>query len=129
MQKYSQGRKNSFMHALGGLKTLLSTQPNARLEFIFTILVIAAGFFFNISTTEWITVILFITLVLVSEIFNTMLEMILDKIEPQYDEHIKKIKDIAAAGVLISVTAAAIGGLIIFLPKLSGLLARLLENL
>lgn len=76
-----------------------------------------AGFAFNISTTEWISVIFAIGTVLAAEAVNSSIEAIADLVSPGYNEAIKRTKDLAAGAVLILAIAAAIVGLIIFVPK------------
>lgn len=109
-----QKRFNSFKYAFKGIFDLFKTQINARIHAFFMILVIAGGFFFNISTTEWIICILAIAMVLAAEAVNTALEYVVDLVSPDYHELAGKAKDVAAAAVLILAIAAAIIGCIIF---------------
>ena len=57
--------------------------------------------------------------VLTAETFNTALEELCDKFQPEHDPHIAKIKDLAAAAVLVSSITALIVGLIIYVPYFS----------
>jgi diacylglycerol kinase (ATP) len=108
----------SFSNAFSGIAYLIKSQANARIELIFTILVTAAGFFFGISTTEWLVILLCIALVMGLEGVNTAVEMLADKLHPGYDTEIGKAKDLAAGAVLIAAIVAAIAGFIIFVPYL-----------
>lgn len=118
-QKFSiSQRLKSFPHAFNGLKILLREEHNARIHFVAAILVIIAGVVLKISTEEWITLVFAIGFVITAEIINSSIENIADFISPEKHEKIKKIKDLAAAGVLISAATALIVGLIIFLPKI-----------
>jgi diacylglycerol kinase (ATP) len=56
-------------------------------------------------------------LVWVAEIFNTVIEQVMDFISPTYHPQVAFIKDLAAGAVLISAVIAAITGLIVFIPK------------
>ena len=56
------------------------------------------------------------------EIINTSIEQIANFISPQEHDAIKKIKDLAAAAVLVGAITAFIIGCIIFLPKIYALL-------
>ncbi|MNY66215.1 Undecaprenol kinase [compost metagenome] len=58
-------------------------------------------------------------LVFVCELFNTALEALADFASPGKHPQIKKVKDLAAAAVLLSAISALITGIIIFLPKLN----------
>ena len=113
--------RHSFRYALSGMADMLRQEPNARIHCIITVLVVAAGFFFRISATEWIGVVLSIGLVISAEAFNTALERLADVVQPERDERIRDVKDLAAAAVLLCALAAAAVGAIIFLPKVIAL--------
>lgn len=71
---------------------------------------------------EWATVVIVIGAVLSAEAVNSAIESLADLVSPEYNEAIKKTKDLAAGAVLIMAIAAAIVGFIIFIPKLGILL-------
>ncbi len=114
-------RIKSFRFAFHGLKALLKEEHNARIHFIVAIFVVAAGILIKLHPYEWIAVIFAIGFVITTEILNTAVENLCDFISPERNEKIKNIKDLAAAGVLISAISAIIIGLIIFLPKIVAL--------
>jgi len=118
MRKTLQNRLKSFTYAFNGLVVLIQEEPNARIHLIATGIVLIAGFYFRISPSEWIAVVLAIGLVIALEIVNSSIEGIADFISPDKHGAIKKIKDLAAAGVLIAALTALTVGLIIFLPKI-----------
>ncbi len=109
---------NSFRYAIKGIIELIRTQFNARIHLFAAAIVILAGFYFNISTTEWCLCIFAIATVLAAEGFNTALEFLTDLVSPDYHELAGKTKDVAAGAVLLTAIGAAIIGLIIFLPKI-----------
>lgn len=115
---FLSGRKRSFLNALNGVYLVFKTQINAKIEVIVALIVVFAGIYFKISKIEWIFVVITITIVIISEIFNTLIEKLCDKIKPDNDEAIRNIKDIAGGAVLFSVIVSIIIGLIIFIPKL-----------
>jgi len=110
-------RIDSFGFAFKGIFDLIKTQPNAQIHLCAAFLVLVAGFYFKITTTEWCLSIFAIVSVLAAEAFNTALEYLTDLVSPDYHVLAGKTKDVAAAGVLITAIGAAIVGLIIFLPK------------
>jgi diacylglycerol kinase len=111
-------RLESFKYALNGLRILIAEEHNARIHLVAAVCVVIAGLFFNISSYEWIGVILSIGFVFCLEIINTSIENIADFVSPDKHDLIKKTKDLAASGVLISAVTALAVGLVIFLPKL-----------
>jgi diacylglycerol kinase len=58
-------------------------------------------------------------LVLVAEAVNTAIEIDIDLTSPTYHPYARDTKDVAAGAVLTAAFAAAVIGLIIFLPHLS----------
>ncbi len=110
-------RLRSFKHAFNGLKILLKEEHNARIHVFVAICVLIAGYYFVISTTEWIVVIFAIGMVLTVEIINSSIENVADFISSGKNETIKKVKDLAAAAVLISAFTAFVVGMIVFVPK------------
>ena len=78
---------------------------------------IVAGFYFNISQTEWLFQTLAIGLVLSIEGLNTAVEKVADFIHPEFHERIGFIKDIAAGAVFFAALTALAIGLIIYIPK------------
>lgn len=71
---------------------------------------------------EWAIVTIVIGIVLISEIFNSVIEQTIDHVKPEIHPTAKIIKDMAAAGVLVAAMIAIIIGILIFLPKIVYLL-------
>lgn len=111
-------RIKSFKYAFAGLKTLFMEEHNARIHVAAAVIAIALGFALRISANEWILVIGAISLVFICELINTSLEALADFVSPQKHPQIKKVKDLAAASVLVSAVSALITGIIIFSPKI-----------
>lgn len=114
-------RIESFRYAINGIKILLKEEHNARIHLLGAILTTCAGFFFNISALEWISVTLCIGAVMTLEIINSAIENLCDFVSPEKNELIGKAKDLGAAAVLITAISALIVGLIIFIPKIINL--------
>ncbi|NLO69732.1 MAG: diacylglycerol kinase family protein [Porphyromonadaceae bacterium] len=107
----------SFGYAWKGIRSVFESEPNMKIHISITVLVVLFGILFKISIYEWIAVVLSIGLVLTSEMFNTAVETLADKISAEKDPLLGKTKDIAAGAVLISAIISAVVGLIIFVPK------------
>ena len=119
-----RARLKSFHYAFSGLKTAWQEEHNFRVHCTATIIAIILSFVLHIRTHEWIAVLFSIGFVFVCELLNTALENIADFICPENNPNIKKIKDIAAAAVMISSITALLIGLLIFIPKLISLAPR-----
>lgn len=109
--------KNRFSHALRGWYVFLKTTRNLKIHLIIAVFVVVFGFYLSVSAYEWIALIFAITLVLVSEAFNSALEIDMDLTSPQYHPFARDTKDVAAGAVLLASVGAVVIGLIIFLPK------------
>lgn len=112
-----------FKYAFDGIATLLRTQRNARIHCAVTAIVVVAGFLLAISPLEWCAIIICIGGVLMAEALNSAVEFVCDKACPERDPLIKNAKDLGAAAVLLFTFAAIAVGLIIFLPKITALIA------
>lgn len=114
MKKFLQ----AFVHAFHGIGYCFSRERNCMLHVLAALAVTAAGFYFAISATEWLVVLLNIALVISLEMLNTAIEHICNYVQPQYHPAIKKIKNVAAGAVLIAAMVALISACIIFVPKI-----------
>lgn len=99
-----------------GLWVAYKEEPNFKIEIFFTLLVPYLGYRFGISYFEFLVLVLTIGFVLTVELLNTALEEVCDKFHPERDPHIEKIKDLAAAAVLVSSVSAVIIGVMVFWP-------------
>ena len=111
------GRLKSMVFAVKGAIKLITTEHSVMVQFSIGILMTVAGFYCEISHTEWMFQILAIGLVLSVESLNTAVEKIADFIHPNYHEKIGFIKDIAAGAVLFAAFTAIAIGMMIYVPK------------
>ncbi len=117
-ESFLVNRIKSVGFALKGALLLIRTEASIKIQVFIAIAMTAAGFYFNISNTEWILQLFAIALVLGIEGMNTAIEKISDYIQPEFDVKIGFIKDISAGAVMLVSIAASIIGLIIYLPKI-----------
>ena len=122
MIQFVRKRLQSFRYAFRGIGLLLLTQPNARSHLRATLAVVLAGMYFSVSTTEWLILILTISLVWVAEALNTALEFLTDLVSPGYHVLAGKAKDVAAGAVLLAAIGAVIIAGIIFTPHILAML-------
>lgn len=104
--------------ALEGVVQFFKSERNGQIEGVIAVIVIAAGFYFNIDRLEWIAVLLCIGGVLTAEALNTAIEKLCDVISQERDARIKLVKDISAGAVLLMSIASSIIGLKIFIPRI-----------
>jgi len=117
-ESFLVNRLKSVGFAFKGAILLLKTEASIKIQFTLGIIVTIAGFYYNISTTEWLIQLLAIGLVMCAEGVNTAIEAIADFIHPEHHKKIGLIKDIAAGAVFIAAIFTSIIGLIIYIPKI-----------
>ena len=113
-------RIKSFGYAFKGIASLIKKEHNAWIHCTAIGVVTLAGFYFDITPTEWCIVVICFGLVLAAEGFNTAIERLVDLVSPDYHPIAGDVKDVAAGAVLICAIAAAIVGMIVFIPYLFG---------
>jgi len=112
------GRVRSFRHAIVGIGRMIACQHNAWVHAAATLIVLAAGFVFRVSTADWCWIVLAISIVWTAEALNTAFEFLADAASPDFHPLIRDAKDVAAGAVLVAAIAAAVIGGIIFWPYL-----------
>jgi len=118
---FVSGRLKSLKFAVLGAYKLITTEHSVMVQFSLGILMTIAGFYFNISKTDWLFQTMAIGLVLSIEGLNTAVEKIADFIHPDFHSRIGFIKDIAAGAVFFAAIAAIAVGLIIYIPIIQNL--------
>lgn len=110
----------SFGYAMRGLPAGWRGQTNIRVMTALAIVAVGLGAWTGISFVEWAVLGTLIGLVLSLELLNTAGEKLVDILSPGHDDRYGQVKDILAAAVLLASIAAAIVGLLIFLPHWLG---------
>ena len=83
------------------------------------LVVILAGFVFQVSRIEWLFLLMSIFLVVAFEIINSAIENVVDLASRYHFSMLaKKAKDMAAGAVLVVSLLAAVIGVLIFLPRI-----------
>lgn len=117
-ESFLVNRLKSVGYAFKGTILLITKEASIKIQLVIAIVMIIAGFYFEISPTEWAIQILAIALVMSVEGLNTAVEEIANFIHPEYHEKIGYIKDIAAGAVFIAAICAVVLGCIIYFPKI-----------
>jgi diacylglycerol kinase (ATP) len=110
------GRLKSIGFAVQGAFKLITTEHSVMVQSSLAVLLTIAGFYFEISKTDWMFQTLAMGLVLSIEGLNTAVEKIADFIHPDFHHRIGFIKDIAAGAVLFAATTAIIIIGFIYIP-------------
>jgi diacylglycerol kinase (ATP) len=116
-KSFLTGRFKSMGFALKGAIKLATTEHSVMVQSSIAVLLVIAGFYFEISREEWMFQTLAIGLVLSVEGLNTAVEKVADFIHPEFHEKIGFIKDIAAGAVFFAAMTAIVIGCFIYIPK------------
>ncbi|WP_155973353.1 diacylglycerol kinase family protein [Streptococcus ruminantium] len=113
----------SLEFAVTGLLTAFKEERNMKKHLVSAILVVLAGVVFQVTATEWLFLLLSISLVIAFEIVNSAIENVVDLASGYHFSMLaKNAKDMAAGAVLFISGFALLTGLIIFLPKIWNLI-------
>ena len=111
-------RIQSFRCAFRGIRLLITTQHNAWIHAVATVLVVIAGGLLQVSITNWCMLVLATASVWTAEALNTAVEALADAVSPEFHPLIARSKDVGAAAVLIAAAAAVVIGLLVLGPPL-----------
>jgi diacylglycerol kinase len=111
-------RAKSVTHALRGIAVVFKTTPNVWVHVMVAVCAVVLGIFFNITTTEWLFLIISIGTVFVTEAVNSAIEIDIDLTSPEYHPFARDTKDVAAGAVLLMGITSWVIGIIIFTPKI-----------
>ncbi len=118
-EKFSfRKRLKSFSYAFNGLRVLFREEHNSRIHLFFTVIVLIFVLLIRFTMAEYALLAFAVGIVFAAELFNSAIENLADHLAPERHENIKKVKDLAAAAVLVSALTALIIGCIILVPKL-----------
>jgi diacylglycerol kinase len=83
------------------------------------LIVLTAAVLFGFSRMEWLVLIITLSLVLVAELLNTVVEIVVDlAVKERLIPEAKLAKDVSAAAVLLTSFFALVTGVILFAPHL-----------
>ncbi|WP_437187393.1 diacylglycerol kinase family protein [Planctomicrobium sp. SH668] len=115
--------KISFLRSLNaamtGVRDAVLEQRNLRIHICVAVFVVALAGMLQISSTQWALLALCVGMVIGAEFINTAIETVVDLASPEYHELARKAKDMSAAAVLVlSMTAACVGVIVLWEPLL-----------
>ena len=114
---------SSLEFALTGIFTAIKEERNMRNHAVSAVVVVLAGFLFQVSAIEWLFLFLSIFLVVAFEIINSAIEIVVDLASHYHFSMLaKNAKDMAAGAVLVVSGFAVVTGLVIFIPKIWNLI-------
>ena len=111
----------SFKFSFDGLKYAYLHEQSLLLHMIVTTFIVVCGFSFKISPIQWVITLVMGALILVTELFNTSIEAVVDMVTEEFNPLAKVAKDTASAACFIADMTAAGMWLAVFIPKIISL--------
>ena len=96
---------------------MVGHEPNMRFHLVAAVGVLIGAAAFKVPLVAWAALIFAIVLVLLGEILNTAIEAVLDIVQPEQDQRVEVVKDLAAGAVLVAAIGATVTALIVFVPE------------
>ncbi|NOY15290.1 MAG: diacylglycerol kinase family protein [bacterium] len=118
LKKHKASFWAGFVWAYHGLKHTFKAEINFQIQIIIALLVFLLAAVLNITTSDWLIIIITAFIVLSAELFNTAIESLVDLHINKIHPAAKIAKDASAGAVLLLSIMAAIIGLVIFIPYL-----------
>ena len=109
----------TFNYAIDGIIYTLKSQRNMKIHYAIAILVLFLTLFLNLSRIEIIAVFFSISLVILSEMFNTAIEKTVDLVTTEYSPLAQIALAVAAGAVLISALHSIMIAYIVFFDRLN----------
>ena len=109
MIKKQKGLKRIYhatLYSVSGLKASWRSEAAVRQEFTALLILIPTAFFVTSDTAERLILISSVVLILITELLNTAIEALADKVSLEFHELIRKTKDIASAAVFVAILLA-----------------------
>lgn len=103
--------------ALEGIFYAVRTERNVQICFGVMVVTFAAAYGLGISKIEFLIIGIWMAMITAIEYANTAIEKLSDRVTLEYDEQIKRVKDISAGATFIASTGAFISTMFIFVPK------------
>lgn len=113
----------SFRFAWNGLRTALRSQRNLRIDMAVGLGAAVLAWVLRLPLGQVALVILAAASVIGAELLNSALESLVDMVQFREDPVARRVKDMAAAAVLVTAVGAFLVGLALFLPPLVRLLS------
>lgn len=110
--------------AIEGILHAARTQRHLRYHFYSAVIVLLLSYSMGVTRVEFLIISLSVIAVLLSEMFNTAIENLVDILSPAHSEKARIVKDIAAGAVLVTALGTAIIGYIILFPYIDKVLQQ-----
>ena len=115
----SENLLKSFRYAFNGIKYTFENSRNFKIQVLLAFFSLILGYIFQLSTSDYLILLVTIFSVLILEVLNTSIESLVDLVIQKKFSNLAKIsKDCSAGAVLLASINSVIIGLYLFIPKI-----------
>ena len=107
----------NFVYAIKGFLTSLKRDRHFCFHVFASVVVIVAGFYFEVTKAESLALIICIAMVFAVELLNSAIETLTDIVSPEWNVYAARVKDISKAAVFVCSIASAVIALLVFVIK------------
>jgi diacylglycerol kinase (ATP) len=115
----------AFGYSLSGLVAAFRFESAFRQELVLIVVMAALALVAKLSAVEWVLLVLSMGFVLVTELLNSAVEAVVDRVSLERHPLSGRAKDIASAAVLVSVGCLFLTFALLVLPRLAVMLGLL----
>ena len=115
----------SAKYAVDGLIYAYGHEHSLWIHAVLSMIGIALGFLLDISTNQWIVILISLGIILAFELVNTAMEACVDMVTLEYNELAKIAKDCCSAASFVTSIMGAITAVVVFGPKIVDILSKL----
>lgn len=124
-----QGIIKAFNAAIEGIIYTFRCERNMKIHYLLAAIIFTISLFFDLSKIEMLMLVFAISLVIISEMFNTAIENTVDMVTDEFHPLAKIAKDVAAGGVLIATLNSIVVGYILFYDDLTSISESVLYSI
>ena len=106
--------------AWAGVRYAWRSQRNLKIHMGFAVAAVLLAAILQVSSVEWLAIVICIFTVMGLEMVNTAVESVVDMVSPDWHELAKRAKDCAAGAVYIAAIGSLVIAAIIYIPHIVG---------
>ncbi len=111
-----------FGNAFRGIAEAIRIENSFKFHFAAAIAAVLLGFLLKITQDEWAVLVIVIGLVLMAEMFNTVVELMARMVTKDQNELARQLLDVSAGAVLVTSFISIVVGVVIFGGRLCKIL-------
>ncbi|SCH37836.1 MULTISPECIES: diacylglycerol kinase [unclassified Romboutsia] len=119
VKKTRQGIIKAFNAAIEGIIYTFKCERNMKIHYCLAAIVLIGSLFFDLTKVETLILLFSISLVIITEMFNTAIENAIDMVTDEYHPLAKIAKDVAAGAVVIAALNSVVVGYMLFYNQIT----------